>query len=469
MAEEIDEVATRLGEALIEGIFEGHTEEQILSSLQSGAPIWYQSLAEGISPLHAAVYVQNENLVKLLLDNGAVWNAVDYLKITAGDIALSFNNSSIYRLIRDAGIRSELLLGALKTRPSASLILQSNDSSATGSSNAFLESTLRYTTDQRGQDICSVEVDGEEIGVMMGWEEGIMRETARKMYEGHPKGNQLRVLNVGFGLGIIDRFFQGFDHGPAEHVIIEAHSDVLAFMKKTGWYEKPRVRILEGRWQDFVKELETLGKFDLVYTDTFSERYTDLQQFFEWLPDLLADADSRFSFFNGLGATNAFFYDVYTQISDLHLSNLGFNVMWSDVDVGSEEEDEGMTIYSLYVYDRHCTCVYYQDWHRTKRPRPAVEGGLLPAVSQAVFTTSSSSNDGLTNLSSGFSGTRQTLTSNTGVVVAVGESGSRLPGSSQPPTLAGPSTTALSFDEEAKLVYGVVISLRNMVKKLSLR
>ena len=38
---------------------------------------------------------------------------------------------------------------------------------------------------------------------MMGWEEGIMRETARKMYEGHPKGNQLRVLNVGFGLGIV--------------------------------------------------------------------------------------------------------------------------------------------------------------------------------------------------------------------------------------------------------------------------
>ena len=168
----------------------------------------------------------------------------------------------------------------------------------------------------------------------------------------------------------IDRFFQGFDHGPAEHVIIEAHSDVLAFMKKTGWYEKPRVRILEGRWQDFVKELETLGKFDLVYTDTFSERYTDLQQFFEWLPDLLADADSRFSFFNGLGATSkstiyatghmldsepadAFFYDVYTQISDLHLSNLGFNVMWSDVDVGSEEEGRwgrSREYFSLPIY-----------------------------------------------------------------------------------------------------------------------
>jgi len=44
-----------------------------------------------------------------------------------------------------------------------------------------------------------------------------------------------------------------------------------------------------------------------------------------------------------------------------------------------------MTIFSLYIYDRHCTCVYYQDWHRTKRLKPAVDGGgILPAVSRAV-------------------------------------------------------------------------------------
>jgi hypothetical protein len=36
----------------------------------------------------------------------------------------------------------------------------------------------------------------------------------------------------------------------------------------------------------------------------------------------------------------------------------------------------------------------------------------------------------------------------------------------QPPTGGGQST-GLSFDEEAKLVYGVVLSLRNMIKKLS--
>jgi len=35
------------------------------------------------------------------------------------------------------------------------------------------------------------------------------------------------------------------------------------------------------------------------------------------------------------------------------------------------------------------------------------------------------------------------------------------------PATGGGQSTGLSFDEEAKLVYGVVLSLRNMIKKLS--
>ncbi|KAK0454681.1 Longin-like domain-containing protein [Armillaria borealis] len=82
-----------------------------------------------------------------------------------------------------------------------------------------------------------------------------------------------------------------------------------------------------------------------------------------------------------------------------------------------------MTIHSLYIYDRHCACVYYQDWHRTRRPKLAVEGGIMPAT--PVSSASAA-------------------------------------------MISGPITsTGLSFDEEAKLVYGVILSLRNMVKKLS--
>ncbi len=81
-------------------------------------------------------------------------------------------------------------------------------------------------------------------------------------------------------------------------------------MKDNGWHQKPGVKILEGKWQDFVEQEEILGLggFDVIYTDTFSENYQDLRRFFEHLPDLLSGPSARFSFFNGLGATSKLFY-----------------------------------------------------------------------------------------------------------------------------------------------------------------
>lgn len=59
------------------------------------------------------------------------------------------------------------------------------------------------------------------------------------------------------------------------HVIIEPHADVIQHMKDLGWQNKPGVRIMEGKWQDFVdnEELLAMGGFDVIYTDTFSEDY----------------------------------------------------------------------------------------------------------------------------------------------------------------------------------------------------
>ncbi|KAJ7770184.1 TRAPP complex subunit bet5 [Mycena maculata] len=130
-----------------------------------------------------------------------------------------------------------------------------------------------------------------------------------------------------------------------------------------------------------------------------------------------------------------------------------------------------MTIHSLYIYDRHCICVYYQDWHRTRRPKPAAEGGILPAVSQSVSPSPHLANSSGA-VYSGFGSPRNTLSSNTGVVVAVNDMLSQAPSTPlllQSPTSPSPvlTSTGLAFDEEAKLVYGVILSLRNMVKKLS--
>lgn len=72
---DIDEIATDLGESLINNILQGASIDAISAALEAGAPIWYQNQLEGISPLHAAVCMQDLNLVKLLIEKGAVWNA----------------------------------------------------------------------------------------------------------------------------------------------------------------------------------------------------------------------------------------------------------------------------------------------------------------------------------------------------------------------------------------------------------
>ena len=111
---------------------------------------------------------------------------------------------------------------------------------------------------------------------------------------------------------------------------------------------------------------------------------------------------------------------------------------------------------------RHCNCVYYQEWHRTRRPKPAAEGALLPAVSQTVSTTRPTGNAP----GAGFTSPRDTLASASGIVVAVNDMLPNSPVASLPAP-AAQSTAGLPFDEEAKLVYGVVLSLRNMIKRLS--
>jgi len=100
------------------------------------------------------------------------------------------------------------------------------------------------------------------------------------------------------------------------------------------------VVVLEGKWQDFIEDDKLLshGGFDIVYTDTFSEEYSDLYQFFEHVPNLLRNPSARFSWFNGLGATNATFYDVYSRLAELHLDDMGLSVDWSDVEVHGEDD-----------------------------------------------------------------------------------------------------------------------------------
>lgn len=249
---------------------------------------------------------------------------------------------------------------------------------------AFLKSRLRYETDANGQERC---IDAEGNGVMMGWELPIMEETARLLAQHRATDAiattehddaEFAVLNVGFGLGLIDSELQKYM--PTRHVIIEPHPDVLAYARQKGWYDKPGVHFFEGTWREYIAAFEAgeeLAEFDAVYVsmtlpcriftkkgiililrssssslypcstsvssikfDTFSEHYADLHAFFSELPNLLRDETSLFSFFHGLGATSMTFYEVYTHVSEMHLNEIGLKTAWSEVDMNATEKGE---------------------------------------------------------------------------------------------------------------------------------
>jgi len=113
------------------------------------------------------------------------------------------------------------------------------DADADVNTGHYLSASLTYDAEKL--------VDEDTNGVMMSWEAEIMKRSVEELLPTPTKG--MRVLNVGFGMGIVDAAFQA-RLGGGRHVIVEAHPDVLKKMEMDGWMEKPGVTVLQGRWQD---------------------------------------------------------------------------------------------------------------------------------------------------------------------------------------------------------------------------
>jgi type IV protein arginine methyltransferase len=311
--------------------------------------------------------------VKLLFENGAIWNELDANDETPGCMALRLGLTSIYSAIVDAGVRAELLFSRLdeyealpeedgdedeeddaivgfepaperneplprnvngtqelpegfEPSPNPSYKIDEDEEAELATSNVARQPTPRphdaepvlTNPNVNSEDYLKSDLtysgdrllDSDKNAVMMDWETEIMKTSADKLC--HKKG--LRTMNVGFGMGIVDSMFLAND--PAEHHIVEAHPQVIERMKEKGWFEKSNVKIHQGRWQDVLPQLVEQGVvLDGIYYDTYAEDYKDLKQFFDEYVIALLDSDGLFGFYNGLGADRQVCYDVYTKVS----------------------------------------------------------------------------------------------------------------------------------------------------------
>ena len=328
---------------------------------------------------------------------GAIWNDVDNHDETPGCVARRLGRPDLYNLCVEAGVRAEMLFGLMEeyeelgsdgadeemefldevdAAADSDMVVvgedgeeapelvnteaaeQQNgteekdeqaeekeeenqeptfqppkhDTDADVTSEAYLRSKLTYSDGKL--------VDDDGNGVMMAWETDIMRQSVDALLAARESGK--RILNIGFGMGIIDSMFA--ETSPSCHHIIEAHPGVWEHLESPGskfgsaWEESGPTpgafKVYKGKWQEICQQLRDVGQiYDAIYFDTFGEDYSQLRLFFtEFIPALL-DPEGRFGFFNGLGADRSICYDVYTKVSELHLTDAGLDVDWNIINV----------------------------------------------------------------------------------------------------------------------------------------
>jgi len=154
--------------------------------------------------------------------------SVDKNNETPGCVAHRLGVTKAYDAIKMHGVYAEVLLNYVeRTEEDAD-----DEDIETKRKEGFLQSKLEY------DDSIGLLLDENGAPVMMKWEDEIMKITAELLLPEPGKG---RVLNIGFGMGLIDGYLQ--DRKPESHVIVEAHPTVIQRMKDKGWDKKPGVEV----------------------------------------------------------------------------------------------------------------------------------------------------------------------------------------------------------------------------------
>ena len=322
---------------------------------------------------------------ELLLTSGADWQKVDRFGISAGDLVLNNAHQKCFDILVDFAARSFSDHGGRGSCVTYEKVRQNNFNKQ------YLAASVSY------QDNDAILIDSKGDPVMSAWEGDIMSNTvslmltlvkrqkrvgkstpssASKKCETIQNKNEsgrhpVSVLNIGFGLGVVDTAFQtkisaSKDFVMGKHVICEAHPEVLKKMDEwilqqhantdvsIGSGSRAKGTILDGPecgkagakiiivnkpWQVAIEDIIAYGPYDFIYFDTFAENYLDQHVFNRHIPCLLKPS-GVYSFFHGVACHSITAYAVASKIAQLNLASLGLSCHFARLLLSASQDEE---------------------------------------------------------------------------------------------------------------------------------